>query len=75
MSYCVNNKCKTKDTVRSNVVLKLCSVARPQPCAIVLLGRHWVGGRRVVVQVFDRVASLPQVKGYLASCREREREK
>lgn len=25
-------------------------------------------------QVFDRVASLPQVKGNLASCREREQE-
>lgn len=32
-----------------------------------------VCGRWVEVQVFDRVASLPQVKGNLASCREREK--
>lgn len=34
-----------------------------------------MGGRRVEVHVFDRVASLPQVKANLASCREREKEK
>lgn len=34
-----------------------------------------MGGRREEVQVFDRVASLPQVKGNLASCREGEGKK
>ena len=74
MSHRINSKFQTKDTVRSNVVLKLCSLPRPQLSCIVLLRRNWeVGGRRVEVQVFDRVASLTQVKGNLASCRERER--
>lgn len=34
-----------------------------------------MGGRLVEVHVEDGVASLPQVKANLASCREREREK
>lgn len=54
-----------------NVVLKLCNVARPPPWSFVLLVRNWeVGGRYI-----DRVASLPQVKGNLASCREGERKR
>lgn len=34
-----------------------------------------MGGRQVEVKVRDRVASLSQVKGNLASCRERGRER